>query len=418
MNRNQRLARSVIFGLISRSIGSLVVFLVIPVVAHSLTVQDFSRFMRMMSGASLISLIYGAASLTFIERLSSSYGDDLSLKTRQKESSAFFLLTTVGLAALTFLTYLLAPSRLGIDALTILPLSAALFQGLCQWGDTYRVAMREDYISSLWQMGGNISLVIGVWTLSNYGLYAISMLYFFVPAFVQLLIALHVVHRYRPALSSHIPLASVIETLRSMIPVLLNGLIEYLKVFGSGILVYAVSGSLTYATYSALVLLIARLVNPLSLATRPFLPAIVDAIRVDDQEWLRATAKLIITGSLVSLFLAVLASSFIPLGIVNWALPKITACTRLDLVGCALFVYGHGLLYLMTPIYIAARKLPVLLVINASGVSLALLLIVMFPPGHYGSGLTQAGSAVGLGGLTGAALGYMILRRFLTPSSA
>jgi O-antigen/teichoic acid export membrane protein len=238
-------------------------------------------------------------------------------------------------------------------ALTIVQLSAS-------WADTYRVANRSDYVSSIVATIANVSLITMLLALTNYGMtiMPICIIYFGVPALAQLFLFFHLVivgHVHLRFEAS--PMLRFRKKLLEALPLSLIPAVDYIKIYLSGIIVLIASNSESYILYYTSILYIARLINPLTLITRPLMPAYIDALNRKDVIWLSGLKKMLfgtaVAGAIMAFLLAILLTPKI-LSLVYP--PEVGEISFFYVILCCLFAYGHALVNLLSPLYVGAYR--------------------------------------------------------------
>ena len=75
----------------------------------------------------------------------------------------------------------------------------------------------------------------------------------------------------------------------------------------------AISGEVEYAAYATIVLLVARFTNPMSLITRPLMPALLDAVARSDAAWLINARSAVLLTVGISVVLTAVVGFFLPM---------------------------------------------------------------------------------------------------------
>lgn len=373
-SRNFKLLRSLLFGVFAKLVGGLTVFLGLPLISHSLSAKDYARFLQAMSAGTIVTLFFGAACMVAVRSMTSSADQSASNENTSRSFSLFPLLAG-GALAVGLIFWSISPS----DPLIGSAYLAAIGIGLLSWGDAFRVATRTDHISSLWQMVGTTIMLGLMFLLRDAGVYPLSLLYFGMPLVIQLgIFAQLYIGGVRPELK--FSMSIIRSSTKPLLSNIINSCIEYIKIFGSGLLVLSISGELEYARHVTIVLLVARLVNPISLLTRPLMPAYIDAMRTEDRNWLKSLLLVSIFGAIISLITCCVIGAIAPFELVTWALPKsLEHVTRPEMVFILLFFWGHAFTSLTSPLLFALSKEMTFTLINGTFVALGIAYGVFAP---------------------------------------
>ncbi|RYG88868.1 MAG: hypothetical protein EON59_03080 [Alphaproteobacteria bacterium] len=375
ISRNRALVRSVAFGGLTKVGGGLVVVLGLPLIAHGLSVDAYAAFLKAMTSASIITLAFGAAGTVSVRDIARALkaGTDQLHAAERRTFGLFVVIATVTLAVAALATpfNLAASPHAGIIGFATL---LVLLQGLAQWGEVNRVASRSDHLSSLWQFSGNVVILLLLIVFSRFGLLPVVMIYFAVPMVIQVAVFIHLMVQRRSWVVPRFSVGAVISDFRAMVPVAGNSFADYAKIFLSGLLVSRLSVAADFGLYMTLVLFAARLVNPLSLVTRPLMPAYLDALHHDDRHWLKAVrTALLIFASIAFIggagIVAMLDPSFFRAIIPE----KLGEVSRPEIASLMLFLWGHGFTTLLTPLFYAADRDRLLWAVNGGFVGLGLV---------------------------------------------
>lgn len=418
LSRNRALARSILFGTLTKLGGALVALLGLPIIARSLDVANYADFLRAISLASALTMLVGAAHVVSVRDLSTALAKHDPQNLRETESSTFALYLCVALAGCFIATGLISSGLSGEPNRTLLVTVSVcvLVQGLLQWAEAYRVALRADHITSIYQLTSAIVMFALLVALREFGIWVISAIYFGVPLLTQAAIAAQLCRSHKPRLKPQITLRWFRGRIATVTPVLTNSAIEYAKIFGSGLALSRVSGEAAYAQHLTLLLLAARLVNPISLVTRPLMPAYIDAVHANDDRWLsrlRAGLALTLVSTLaVSLLLGITVRP----DLLHMVLPsEASNVSRVAFVGLLLFLWGHGSTTLLSPLFFAASRGKSLVWVNGSLVAAGILVGTLASHGNGASTMLVAlGSATAA---TGAWALWFACRHLLSISS-
>ena len=372
--RNRLLLRSVGFGGLTKIVGSLVVFVGLPVIGHALSASDYAIFLKSMSAAGFATLFLGAVVSVAVRSLVDALASGRAADIRAAEnSSAGLFILSVAAAVVVSLPLILTSSTASMGEV-FLAVGLAALTGMLMWGDSYRVALRTDHYSSLWQLGANSTMLLLLILLSRYGLTSVTLIYFGMPLVAQMAILVHLYrerpYRIRPSFET----IKLRRQLAEITPLMANSLAEYGKVYGSGLVLSIVVGPGEYARFATIVLLVARLSNPLSLITRPLMPAYIDALHNHDARWLASAERGLVLLAALGAAAATLGSLLIDPAWLRWLIPSgLGSLGRTELFLAAMLLWGIGLTSLVTPIFIAGSRFVLFAAINAGMVIAGIL---------------------------------------------
>ena len=165
-----------------------------------------------------------------------------------------------------------------------------------------------------------------------------------------------------------VPTFSWAETQAALVhgaPLLLSGGIDYLKVFGSAALVGAISGEVEYAAYATIVLLVARFTNPMSLITRPLMPALLDAVARSDAAWLINARSAVLLTVGISVVLTAVVGFFLPMVFVLLFPGVLQSVSEIEGYAIAAMLWGFVASALFGPVVVTFRRQGILAVWSA-----------------------------------------------------
>lgn len=399
-SRNFTFLRSIGFGAFTKLAGSLVVFIGIPVIANSLTVGDYAQFLYAMSLGSFITLFLGGASTIATRRLALAHSSRSVHLVASAENETLGLYVLIAMASLLLGTgvSVLSAKHGGVEIL-LLASVLAVAAGAFGFGEVNRIASRTDHISSLWFLLGNIVLLGTVLAFKDRGIQAVVVVYFGVPALFQLINLCDVWRSNR-----RVPMPEFNLALLSHLPalgwLLVNSVSEYAKIFLTGLVVAQVSSELEYVKYTTLVLIVARIINPVSLITRPLLPTYIDAVHHDDAAWLAGVRKLLIGLLATGLIIVLTVGALCDPAYVGWMLPaEARPISQIEFFLVILFGAAHGFSALLAPFFLSQHKGTVFL---ASANALTMLFALL-----AGAAAARAHGALGM--LAALAIGMLVL---------
>lgn len=375
-SRNLVFFRSILFGAFARIGGTLAIFVGLPVIAHSLPPDQYATFLRSVSIVALGTLMYGAASTITVRTLANAVekNDADWLVRTERETATFFLIVFAIAVIIALPAFVFA----GVGSAATLALLTAFLltqiQGVLLWSDSYRVALRSDHKVSSWQLLGTTMMVASLVAFSHFGLWATLVIYFGIPLLTQIGVTVQLARERRLHVQPLFQMDPILKQFRATIPVLLYGGSDYLKIFGSSLVVSLLTDNYEFARYSTIALFVSRLVNPLALITRPLLPAFINAMHERDAAWMRwasLTAILISAGSMIGL----LGVSYL-FGprLFDWILPEPLGAASLAEILCgALFFWGYAIVNLLVPFYVASGREVMLSATNAGFVAVGIL---------------------------------------------
>jgi hypothetical protein len=404
-SRNLVILRSILFGTFARIGGALSIFVGLPVIAHALPPDQYATFLRAIGIVTLGTLMYGAASRTSVRALAHAVekNDADGLARAERETATFFLIVFAIVTIIGLPAFVIA----GVGTAAALPLFVAFIltqiQGVLFWSDAYRVALRTDHKITSWQLIGTTVMVASLVAFSHVGLWATLLIYFGCPLITQIGVTAQLARERPIHIRPLLNLDPILNQSRTAIPVLLYDGSDYVKIFGSSLVVSVLTDNFDFARYSTIALFISRLVNPLALITRPLLPAFINATHERDAAWMRWASHTVIVVSAAS-FIGLLGVSFLfgP-SLFDWVLPEPLGAVSLAEMLCgALFFWGYAIASLLVPFYVAAGREVMLGSANCGFVAIGIVSGAIATQ-HWGSvgmllcmGLTGAGMSVAL----------------------
>ena len=328
-----------------------------------------------MSAAALVSLVFSVITNLSVRTLSRVNVVSGIVKSRETQREVFGLYICTLCLVLVLSAGVVTINR-GAEQLESLCLALifAMLSGVSQFGDTCRVASRTDYVSSIFQLVSTVILTGATIYCRQWGVNVITIIYFGVPAVSQFLVLLQfwIQQKWVPRPVFHYGLIS--GQVVNVVPFLFIEISQYAKIYLSGAIVYLTSGAASYGEYTTLIFLAARLTNPISLVTRPMLPAFVDAKAKADIKWLTFVRR--ISMAFTSMALVITLGVFSNWGpwVLKWLLPAgAQPVSPFEAGALGLFLWGHALSALFGPVFFASRSgTEFYSIINALFVSLCL----------------------------------------------
>lgn len=356
--------RSVVFGAVAKVAGSLTLLVGFPIVAHALPAAAYREFLLAISVASFTGLFVGAAILVGVRAVSEATAsaslpagtnapDDERLAVTSDAFGFLLALSCLTAAVSSIVTVFVFP-----DSWIVLVAGTVLvgLTGCLMIGDVVRLAERKDYITSRWQVGGSIALLVLFALLSGQGLIWVVLIYFGVPLVTQSLILAQLLSTSHRRLTPRLSKASALRSAREAVPVLTNGFADYLKVYGAGLLVAKLIPVDDFVRLSTIVMLASRLNSPISLVTRPLLPNYIHALQADDQRWLRIVSRVLIVAALL-IVCGIGLSAFVPPAWLGpWLPAGVRAFATVEIVWAATLLGGLLLTTILFPLYVARRQ--------------------------------------------------------------
>lgn len=410
VSRNFLFARSILFGAAAKIIGGAVVFLGLPLIANQLTVEEYSLFLRYMSWSSLILLIFGVAHLAATQVLASASQLQSADATSDasNETLTFFFSLTIAAIAISVAFFMITQ-----DMIFLLVCALVTINGTAMWADAYRIALRIDYKSSLVQIISSTALLVAFIFFVGNSLVWTSIVYFGIPAITQLAIFLYEMKYICKRPMCRLSHAGLGRLYINSIPFVLNSSSEYMRVYGSSIVVWYFLGDAEYAKVSSEILIIARLINPISLITRPLLPALIDAIASQDQMWIaKFRAALVILG--ISAIIVFFCLIFGPIySVVRSIIPSIFyTMTYIEYYFLSSLICTYGIMALLLPVFQALGRIRLFVFVGALSNTLAIAAGIALLPYFGGGGMIIAlGTSSAASSLSMLAFAYFLLRR-------
>ncbi|MCI0465699.1 MAG: hypothetical protein L0Y57_01620 [Beijerinckiaceae bacterium] len=363
MSRTLLMFRSVAFAFVTKLSGAATVFIGLPIIAHSLPVGDYAIFLATMNIAAAAGLVFAPFGLLYIRELSHAFASEDRTEAERAVKATFgcHAALTAGVLALLTIGFLAMGSTNYFKASVLLGISLNTLAMAASWGQVYRIAERSDYVTSIIQTMSNIIMVASLATLSitnNLTDMSVSAVYFGVPAMGELLVfsQLLLKRRLRPRLDRS-ALAAFKTRVPRTIPLFLAPISNYVIVYGISIIVLSVSDTYNYIVISTSILLIARIVNPVSLITRPMMPAFIDARQRNDIKWLVMLKRIFLAAAAIGAVMAAILPFIVSEKIIYFAFPKeVHGLSLVYLMFCSYFAFSYALVTLLEPLFIGAHR--------------------------------------------------------------
>lgn len=365
MNRTLLMIRSAGFAFVTKLSGAATVFVALPLVARGVSPSDYAVFLTTMNVAAIGGLVFAPYAALFIRELAHAFARDdakaLRVAVRRCFNAHAALVGVVATgfvaigAALAFGWSLKPAMAVGV-ALNLLQVAAS-------FGQLYRIAERTDHVTSLVQTAANLVLVGALLALAHFGRLndlSVCLVYFGVPAAAELAVFTQVARARRLPLGlGRRAFADLAERIPESLPLYLSPIADYIKVYAAAMLALLATNTHEYIVFSTAALMIARLVNPLTLVTRPLMPAFIDAFQRGDEAWLRGLRRALVGGALLGALAAAALPFLVSKQVFALALPKEAGdISTAFIVFCAFFAYSYALTALLAPLYIGARRAP------------------------------------------------------------
>lgn len=358
LSRNRIFLRSIGFGVIAKLFGLLMIFIGLPVIAHALPIDDYALFLYGMSASALIGFVFNGFGVLISRDLAHVYAknDKNSIHIVENESFGLFLAVFVVLA-LSVLPSVGLFSSGKEEIVLYIVLSLGLAQGLFQFGDFNRVAARTDHISSLWQLISTILLTVSIIYFRESGLVTLVLIYFGIPVLFQGILLAHLwLKNSRIPFPVFHPLKVTMHA-KMLTPIFIYQISQYSKTYISGAIVLLFSDAVNYGRSTTLILLIARLTNPLSLITRPLMPAYIDALAKKDRVWIVTARRILFYLLCVTICIVPIIGYSLNPNVVMLVLPpSASMITHLEIVCVISILIGYAYTALYAPLFFASQE--------------------------------------------------------------
>ncbi len=363
MGRTFLMIRSVAFAFVTKISGGATVFLALPLISHGASPVDYATFLTTMNIAASIGLIFVPFAALYIRELAHAFATEDPQLLKSAVRNTFGSHATLMAAVIVALAAGLAAtsSLFSLNSSVIVGLALSTLQLGASWGQIYRIAHRSDYVTSIVQTAGNVVMVLSLVMLSRTDRlsgFSAATVYFGVPAFTDVFILAQLLATRQVDLRiGRSAIRAFWTRVPESAPLYLSPVADYLKVYASAMLVLAVGRRYDYIVFSTSILLVARLVNPVTLITRPLMPAYIDAIHRDDAHWLNGLRKAFFGAALVGAIVAAIVPLFMSESILAFIFPKeVHDLSLLFIVFCSYFGFSYALVALLGPLYIGARR--------------------------------------------------------------
>src|SRR5271166_3471396 len=363
MNRNFLMLRSVAFAFVTKLSGGATVFISLPIISHGLSPSDYASFLTTINITATAGLLFYSFGVLYVREIAHAFakGDPhlITAAIRNTFGSHVTLWSTVTLCLA--IGVLAARNVIFLNNSILIGIALNSIQCAAGWAGIYRAANRSDHVSSIVQTVSNIAMVSCLYILSrNGGLSSVSaaLAFFGIPAagdviiFLQLVISkglnLRIDRNAIPAFVARIP---------ECITLSLSPLADYIKFYGSSMLVLLMSNSYNYILFSASMVLMSRLVSPVTLIARPMMPAFIDALHREDMRWLDGLTKALLGAAALGTAIAGIAPFFVSQQILAAIFPKeVRDIPTIYLIFCSYFAFTYALIALLAPLYIGAHR--------------------------------------------------------------
>ncbi|WP_395665237.1 hypothetical protein [Methylocella sp.] len=363
MGRTFLMIRSVGFALFTKLSGAATVFVALPLVARGVSAQDYTAFLTAMNVAAAIGLVFAPFGVLFIRDIAHAFASDdpkAPMEATRRCFSAHAALSLV-VAALFALAGALWAALYGLKPAIVVGVALNFLQIAAGFGQIYRIAERTDHVTSLVQTAANLALVGGLLALAHFGRLndmTVCLVYFGAPALADLCVFLQVAatRGLSPKIGKN-AFAALWARAPESLPLFLSPFADYVKIYASAMIALAVAGAHDYIVFSTSVLFIARLVNPLTLVTRPLMPAFIDALQRRDALWLNGLRRALFAAAGLGAAVAATLPFVVNRDLLALALPKeVGEVSAAFVLACAYFAFSYALVSLLAPLYIGARR--------------------------------------------------------------
>jgi len=380
MDRNYAFGRSVLFSTLTKIFGLFVVFGCLPIAALSLNTIEYATFNFSITVSGAFGIAFMPLFAVLVRKFAhlSSLADDDSIRKLAESSITMFLLLGVMILPLALIAvfYLTAAEFRESTALATI---AFIVTCVLSWADAFRLGHRRDHISSIFAAGSNISIISSVFILYRYGLLSFNnliLIYFLSPLVWSLVSFLQLVLSQRFRIHATVSLDECIRTFRESTPIAEGIASDYIRLYVSSLTAFYLASPQAYAIFSTVILLITRLTAPISVISRPLVPAYMDAISGRDYRWIamfRQVMAAIAALSTTFMLLASLATAIYPFGEIRLGAIVIEkALVGPYIASGTLLLVSALLLVLLSSIYLAAEQMRtfsrVCLLANLAGV--------------------------------------------------
>jgi O-antigen/teichoic acid export membrane protein len=353
----------VAFAFVTKLSGGATVFISLPIVSHGLSSADYASFLTTINITATAGLLFYTFGILYVRELAHAFAteDPHVVIVAVRNTFGSHMTLTAGVALCLAIGVLAAGNMIALNSAILVGILFNLVQMAATWGQIYRAAARTDYVSSIVQTISNISMVSCLFLLSrNDGLSGLSAsgAFFGIPAAAELFIFFQLV------ISKHIDfkidkkaIYAFIARIPECIPLSLSPIADYVKLYASSMIVFFTSSSYDYILFSASMILMSRLVSPVTLITRPIMPAFIDALHREDAAWLKGLKKALFGAAVAGAVLATVLPFCISQEIVSFAFPKEAHDVSLLYISfCSYFAFAYALVALLAPLYIGARR--------------------------------------------------------------
>ncbi len=363
MSRNSLLLRSVAFALVTKLSGGATVFISLPIVSHGLSPADYAGFLTTINITATAGFLFYSFGILYIRELAHAFATADSRVIRAAIRNTFGSHVTLWstLTLCLIIGVLAARNVIYFNNAILIGIFLNSVQTAAAWGAIYRAADRSDHVSSVVQTVSNVSMVSCLFILSRNGnLSSVSaaLAFFGIPAIGDLVIFFQLVIKKRLSLRiDRDAISAFLKRAPEAIPLSLSPVADYIKFYGSSMLVLLTLNEYNYILFSASMVLMSRLVSPVTLITRPMMPAFIDALHRQDMRWLNGLKKALFGLTALGTAVAAVVPFFISQGILSAIFPKeVHNIPMIYIIFCSYFAFAFGLVALLAPLYIGARR--------------------------------------------------------------
>jgi hypothetical protein len=364
-----------LFSAVAKVAAALTVAVGLPLIARVLSTADYSIFLQAISVSTLLGFVFwplSTGTVTFVAKQASSP----NLERLVQPTLRPFALAGLVICLLT----LLAMPAAGLHPFIALAVGLTAVQMTANWAESWRLALRTDHITSSFQAVASIAVVVAILLARSPSLFITGAIYFLVPAILATMSFALVFRGMRRAALLRAESGAGVP-LREAIALIFVATPDYGRIYGCGWILAVFASPEEYAKYFTIILFVARLVNPLSLITRPLLPAYLHALHAENASWIRRANLAITGGCAAALVLIPLLALAVPLPHNLPLLPdKWGLLNRSDIFFLALYCGSAIVAALVSPLYLATGRLVSYGVIGNAAIGLGLFIGWLMAP--------------------------------------
>lgn len=370
------LFKSLSFGIAAKFVGLFVVILALPAISRNVDKEVYSIFLTVMAITSLATLPFGVLNIPAVREIHQLISD--IERGRLQSDAEQLVVNSLSLYIILALPMFILVSSYslfleGSNAAVLLLTNMYVIFGVLSWSDAVHLARKEDYLTSVVHATSYFFVIIFVLSDPLNSDYSLVYVFFALPAIAQAILFIRILVLYKAhRLRLYRFVGGSFEAISQS---LAFSLINYAVVFGSGIVAGIFVGENVKIIVATIVLVVARLVNPVSLINRPILPVYLDAVYYKKVESIKLIRKFYVVFFVVIFSGAIVLSILLPTYIIRYFVPDyIRIDEKIIVYSVCLLLASMLSVALSTPIILARNRGRLLVMVYGLSSALAIVL--------------------------------------------